>query len=164
MRSNKDILLRVVAGILGIAVLACAAYTLAYFNRGKDWRDYTPIERIAALTPKHASRSINDVLGGGSETWVVRDARVVDGFVVFFPRRFQDGPPTKLTPRLVQVGPEMVQTEIVRGSEMEKTILACLDRAISSGEVDVRSLRGMLVLRARLTKDQFSQGYGARAD
>lgn len=155
MRSNKDPWWRIGAAFAWTAVLACAAYALAYSNREKDWRDYTPIERIAALTPRHVSCA--PLLNGGGEVWVVGDARMVDSFTVCFPPRIQPGPPVRLTPVLGRVGAGGTGTEIVRGSEMEKTILACLDRAIGSGEVDVRSLPGMMRLRARLCRDEFSQ-------
>jgi hypothetical protein len=160
MRSNKDNLFRAVAAVLWIVVLACAAYYAVNFTR-KDLRDFTPLEQIAALTPKHALCGI--ALDGGSETWIVRDELMIDGFVVFFPPRVQLGPPSRLTPRLTRVGAASVWTEIVRGSELEKTIFACLDRAIDSGKVDALSLPRMLTLRARLTKDEFSQDPSAAA-
>lgn len=161
MRSNKERWLRGGVVLAWLAVLTCAAYTLGYFNRGKDWRDYTPIERIAALTPKHVSCAL--ALDGGSETWTVRDVHLIDGFVVFFPPRRHGGAPRRLTSHLIRVGAQIVRIEIVRGSEMEKTVLGCLDRAIRSGNVDGRSLPLLVRLRSRLTKEEFSQDAGVAA-
>lgn len=154
MRSNKELWLRGAAAVAWIGVVACAAYAFVLFTRNEP-EDFGSIERIAVLTPKYVSCGIG--LDGGSETWEVRDDMMIDGFGIFFPPRIQLGPPRRLIPRLTRVGNASIGAEIARGSELEKMILACLDRAIESGRVDVRSLQGMRTLRARLAGDEFSQ-------
>ncbi len=150
MRSHKELWLRGVAAVAWIAVMACAAYTLAYFTRGKAWRDYTPLERIAALTPKRASCATP--MSGGHETWAIRDTMMIDSFVVSFATWSVSGPPPKQAPCLMQVGDESMRTEIVPGSELEATILACVDRAIRSEDVDWLARRQLMEFRARLAR------------
>jgi hypothetical protein len=148
MRSNKDILFRVVAGILGVAVLACAAYTLAYFNRGKDWRDYTPAEKIAAFTPTRVQWGPPPTLMHPPSKIVIVE---VSGPTGSFCLMWKDAEDPR--PRLVRVGLDSMQMELVRGSDVAKAIDDCLARGIRSTHLDYRAREGIEKLVNRLAVD-----------
>lgn len=134
MHTYKKYLLPACAIVLWTAVLAGAAYAAANFGR-KDYSESTPLERIAAFTPRHLRWSI--ALDGGSMKWEV-SART-GSFTVYMPRPFSP----RRVPILLEVGGESVGTEILPGSPEEKIVQECLERAMQSEDVDYRALRGM---------------------
>lgn len=144
MRSNKEPWLRGGAVFAWTVVLACAAHTLAHFTR-KDPNDHTPVERIAAFTPDRIEWDF--VLCGGDE--IFRVSGPTDSFRLILPSAAPGQRPC-----VVEMGrqPQLKLVEIFRGSEIEQAILACLDRAIRSGELDDRSGVRMVQLRDRLAQ------------
>ena len=134
MRSYKKYLWPAGAIVLWTAVLACAAYAAANFGR-KDYSEYTPLERIASFTPQHLRWSI--ALDGGSMRWEV-SART-GSFTIYMPSHFS----SRRVPILSGVGDESVGTEILPGSQEEKIIQECLERAMQLEDLDYRTLRRM---------------------
>lgn len=149
MRSNKDLWLRGAAAFAWIAVLAGAAYALAYVNRGKDWRDYTPAEKIAAFTPDR-------VQWGPPVTLMYPPSKIetvaVSGPTGSFSLLWENVQPGQ-RPRLVRVGPDSLNMELVRGSDVSKAIDDCLERGIRTTPLDYRVREGIEKLRERLAAE-----------
>jgi hypothetical protein len=141
MRSNKEHGLRLVAALAWIAVLVCAAYASVNFTR-KDWRDYTPIEKIGYFTPNEIRWET--LLDGGTE--VASVSGTTGSFVIVFPANQPE------SACLVKVGAEFLREEFEPASEMGKAIVACLDRAERSGDLDAGVRLSARNLRRRLLK------------
>src|SRR3954470_4606077 len=111
MRSNKELGLRLAAACAWIAVLAGAAYASVNL-RGKNWRDYPPIEKIGYFTPDHVEWAV--ALDGGTQ---VADVSGTTGsFVIVFPMVSQR------SVVLLSVCGESFGEEIEPGSAMEHAI------------------------------------------
>lgn len=147
MRSNKEYWLRGGAGLAVVAVLACAAYALVNFTR-KDWRDFTPVEKIGYFTPDRIRWGPGPVLRYPPLEIVTAEVSgPLGSFVLVWPNA---GPDQR--PSLARVGADSLQLEVAPDSEIARAIDACLVRGIASAAADSAMRVEMARLRARLTQ------------
>jgi hypothetical protein len=149
MRSNKERWLRGGAVAAWIAVLACAAFAVVNFTR-KDWRDFTPVEKIGFFTPDRMQWGPPATLRyPPSEIVTATVSGPMGSFLLVWPNQRPNQ-----RPMLARVGADPVQEDVTEGSVVAKAIDECLVRGIRS-ETTIESMRdGMQSLRTRLARHE----------